>query len=240
MAVLMDKAANFLSKHADYERFGFPNYITIDETPKFFQDIYTQNGGKMPPALKNDYGNPNNPINGRLLGLLFSARFVFSTGEPYGDSQFGPRRLKLPVTHLLTRNKHLYFADFYCMVPGPMTSERHHVTLVLCEPGSVSDAFCASVLPQLNIAGNPFLYINVYQNGTASVHATKGAYVEIFYTEDMDISNMTQCFEDVDLGLDRLHSHIPRKMAHAFTATYLRKWNKSKNQQCFKLSYCLE
>ena len=191
MTVLMKKAEVFLQNYTDYKGKDFLLYITRDQTKEYFRKIYTEKGGNMTKHLKDGYGNPKSPINRRLKGLFFSARVQFGTGQPYPNSPYGPRRLKLPVEHLLTQDKKLYFSDFYCMLSS--SSERHNITLVLCKPGSESDKFCKQMLPQLNAMDNSFLRISSHN----VVHITKGAYVEIFYAEDMDISGMKQYFEDV-------------------------------------------
>ena len=195
VAALKIQAADFLQNHTDYMGHTALNFITRDQTPTYFKKIYTEKEGIMTKELKDGYGSPQNPINHRLRGLFFSAIVNFSTGEPFPNSRYGPRRLKLPVKHLFKPNKHLYFSDFYDMKSSYNKKRRHNITLVLCEPGSKPDKFCERALPQLNIKNNLFLYIS---HTGKRVYVTKGAYVEIFYTEDMDISSMKQYFENVE------------------------------------------
>ena len=172
-------------------------FITRDKGYPYFEDIFNGDG-IMKKYIKDGhanpqqpYGSPQNPINGGLEGLFFSAIVDWSTGKPYPTSVYGNRRLTLPVDQLLTTDKNLYFSDFYCMRSG--TGNRHTVTLVLCDAGSISDVFCASQLVLLDMGNNSFLQKT---NGTFWV--SKGAYVEIFYTEDLDISNYQNCMSYVE------------------------------------------
>ena len=148
---------------------------------------------------KKPYGNPMNPINGVLEGLFFSAITNRSTGQPYARSVYGSRRLKLPVDRLVTTEKNLYFSDFYCMATSK--SKKHAIILVLCEAGSPADYFCCVHLPLMDITCNPFFMLQ--DNGTAKV--ATGADVEIFYTEDLDISQYTEFIMDVEhVGTPRI------------------------------------
>ena len=114
MTVLMKKAEVFLQNHTDYKGDDFLRYITRDKKREYFNKIYKEKDGNMTKHLKDGYGNLKCPINRRLKGLFFGAKVVFGTGHPFPNSPYGPRKLKLPVEHLLTKDKKLYFSDFYC------------------------------------------------------------------------------------------------------------------------------
>ena len=106
----------------------------------------------MEKYAKDKYGNPECPITEKLDGLFFRAVVDKSTGEPFPNSPYGSKRLQLPAEHLITPEKHLYLADFYCMHRrGSNKVGKHHVSLALCEPGSEADIFCDKVLPRLDI-----------------------------------------------------------------------------------------
>ena len=146
----------------------------------------------MEKYAKDKYGNPECPISEKLDGLFFRAVVDNITGDPFPDSPYGSKRLQLAAEQLITPDKHLYLADFYCMFKC-----NHHVCLVLCEPGSEADLFCDKALPCLDIRNNMFLYIAQDGNIQVTQGRRGGAYVEILYTEDMDISDLQDSLMDV-------------------------------------------
>ena len=157
-----------------------------------------EEGGIMEKYVKDLYGNPECPLSGKMDGLFFRAVVNNSTKRPFPNSPYGSRRLQIAAGDLITPDKHLYLADFYCMFRGNSKTSvtKHHVTLVLCLPGSDADVICRDTLPRLDILHNNYLVIR--KDG---VYVTKGrrggVYVEIFYTENMDISSYSDCFSDV-------------------------------------------
>ena len=126
----------------------------------------------IPVRIKDMHGDQKSPINGRLSGVFFSANVDFSTGQPKEPSIYGPHRILIPPSDVVSLCPNLYFADFYCNY-----TESHYVTLVMTKPGTASDTFCESSLPRLNIKTNPFFQEN---NGQFSV--TGHLWVEIFVT----------------------------------------------------------
>ena len=195
MQNLMKKAETAIKP----ENFVVLNAITRDKDPKYFQDIFENEKGVMKKCLKDGFGNPECPINGCLKGVFFSAKVNWATGNPFPHSPHGTRRLKLAANELITADKKLYFAAFYCTIfneagKGEAAKGRQHtLTLVLCEPGSNSDKFCEKALPGLDITENDFMKIDT----KGKVKVTKGATVEIFYTEDMNIPAYNFQLEDV-------------------------------------------
>ena len=209
----MDLAIKFL----EYEGEGYIqlNYITRDKPKEYFREIFKEANGIMRKYEKdghanpdNPYGSPENPINGGLEGLFFSAIVDWSTHKPFPSSVYGEMRLQLPVDELLTTDRNLYFSDFHCMKSGG--SQRHTITLVLCENGSEADEFCKSHLVSLDKWTNHFLRGKSY-----FWMVTKGAYVEIFYTESIDISpyNINKYMKVVDCEVQGRNPN-PQKNTH--------------------------
>ena len=145
--------------------------------PREYFDEIEGGDGIMRPRVKDSGGDPRCPLNGRLSGLFF-----FGWTSPYGNrpdqSPFGDRRIVIPINHLFTEGHNLYFADFYCM----FNPDHHYVILVVTNPGSVADQFCQGNLLQLNVRVNPYMRVS---NG--KVYMTMALWVEVFYTEDIDI-----------------------------------------------------
>lgn len=134
---------------------------------------------------KDNSGDPASPINGQIDGLFFMAKN--KNGKPPDYSFFGSRRLKVPAHVLLEMAPNLYFADFYCM-----KSSIHQVTLVMTKLNSQTDNFCRAKLLPLRLTdthNNPFLF---YSGGRLFTTNMKKLEVELFYTEDINIDNITE------------------------------------------------
>lgn len=161
-------------------------WLYRNKPPKYFEDILLNRGGIMEVYVKDNSGDPGSPINGRIHGLFFMASVQrgSQTGEPDRWSAFGSCRLCIPVEELLLTAPRLYFADFYCM----RSNKRHYVTLVMTKPGSSADRFCADRLLSLKVVYpncNPFLFEDFC--GQFRVSAKNNLYVEVLYTEDIDV-----------------------------------------------------
>lgn len=179
---LYSKACAFVGDTWDEGHAPF-RWLYRNKSYEYFRDIRERNGGIMTVTPKDNGGDQDCPINGgRLSGLFFMASVSYS-GEPLPMSPFGPCRLLVPAEELLGPSYHLYFADFYCMP----YSDYHYVTLVVTVPYSEADDFCTTHLPLLDIEDNPFLFINDY-NAYPRVTTADHLFVEVFYTEDLDIS----------------------------------------------------
>ena len=172
---LHDAAVEYISI-ANMERC---NWFYRNKSNDYFTSIEAS-GGVMGTQVKDNGGDPRSPINGRLRGLFFMANNV--NGEPPPYSYFGPIRIQIAAGELLHSARNLYFADFYCM-----KGRRHYVILVITRPGSHADWFCQSRLVQLDITNNPFLCFSMGQLYTTN---TDNFDVEVFYTEDLNISEL--------------------------------------------------
>ena len=198
---LQEQAEEFLEL-SPYRVYRSLEYVTRDKDEEYFDEIMEEKDYIMEKYVKDDYGSPQNPINGRLQGLFFRANVDWKTGVPFDNSPFGNYRLQVPATRHITPDKNLYVADFYCMYKRGQTVQcnKHNITLVLCERGSQSDRFCHKRLPKLDIHDNEFLFINDSNDEiyVANGRGEYGVYVEILYTEDIDISPWLSYFEDVE------------------------------------------
>ena len=151
-----------------------------NKPPEYFTKC-RKKGNKMKVYWKDDNGDPRSPINGRIKGLFFATGVDQDTGRPPGMSPFGSKRVSIPAKTMMTHSN-LYFADFYCKkANGP-----HYVTLVLTKQGSETDGFCEENLKSLVIRNNDFLW----RSSTKKVHVTSKVSVEVFYTEDIDLSTL--------------------------------------------------
>lgn len=179
---LLEKASDYESENQEGEGHAFCRWFYRNQSPDYFEDIQ-KNGGIMETVLKDYTGDPRSPINGTIRGLFFSATVKCNNkyGDPIPFSPFGPRRLLVPALHLLAKAPKIYFADFYCMP----CSDNHYVTIVMTTPGSETDKFCAEHLVKLDIWYNPFLFKDEF--GSLQVTTKKKLYVEMYYTEDLDI-----------------------------------------------------
>lgn len=155
-----------------------------NKSPMYFEEILNRQG-RMEVELKDLSGDPGSPINGRVSGLFFMASVDRGsrTGEPIPVSPFGSCRLLVPVKDMLYKAPNLYFTDFYCMTGR----DYHYMTLIMTAPGSEADQFCEKFLLDLNIDQNPFLLMD--KSGQLRVTTKDRLLVEIFYTENLDISN---------------------------------------------------
>lgn len=150
-----------------------------DKDDDYFNEVWED--GTMEGVLKDENGDPYSPINGRLEGLYFSVNVNFRTGLPMEPSIFGDRRLEVPAGYMFDLCPRLYFTDFYCL----SKKSKHRVTLVMTSPGSRADRFCKKHLPRLDITDNPFLTYDSCQGEVLS----NGIYTEVFFTEDIDLSD---------------------------------------------------
>ena len=125
-----------------------------------------------------------------MKGLFFSPRVDPNTGMPLQTSGFGPQRLTVPAELLLNDSVNIYFADFYCLsdrLPGHIT---HYVTVVLAKVGSKVDLFCEEKLLRLDIENNPFFKIDADGIIYVAQNPDKRAWVEVLYTENVDIPDL--------------------------------------------------
>ncbi|ELU03429.1 hypothetical protein CAPTEDRAFT_211484 [Capitella teleta] len=138
----------------------------------------------MAVYAKDENGDPQSPINGRLHGLHFQVNVYFRSGKPMPFSVFGDTRLHIDADHLWSLCPNLYFADFYCL-----QKQIHHVTIVMTRPRSKADRFCTKHLPPLDAEKNPFLRRRLDVNGkTCFKVLNNGIWVEAFFTEDVNMA----------------------------------------------------
>ena len=177
---LHDLAVDFVERDGGNE---FDEYICDvfyrNKPHKYFTKC-RKKGNIMEVYMKDDNGDPRSPINGEIEGLFFATHVDPKTGEPPKWSPFGSERVSIPARTMM-RNSNLYFADFYCK----RDSDLHYVTLVLTKQGSETDCFCEENLLSLDIRNNDFLW----RSKQKKVHVTSEVLVEVFYTEDIDLSD---------------------------------------------------
>ena len=145
-----------------------------------------RNNNVMAPYLKDNNGDPASIINGQIKGLFFATSVDPQTGQPPHWSFFGPKRVSIPATAMLTTNSNLYFADFYC------NDKAHYVTVVLTRPGSKTDRFCEKNLIKLDTDDNDFLWRNNH------VYCSSRVWVEVLYTENVQLSSPLCSFSEVE------------------------------------------
>ena len=145
-----------------------------------------RNNNVMAPYLKDNNGDPASIINGQIKGLFFATSVDPQTGRPPHWSFFGPKRISIPATAMLTENSNLYFADFYC------NDKAHYVTVVLTRPGSETDRFCEKNLIKLDTGHNDFLWRN------NQVYCSRKVWVEVLYTENVQLSSPLCSFSIVE------------------------------------------
>ena len=133
----------------------------------------------MAPYIKDNNGDPASIISGQINGLFFATGVDPQTGEPPNWSFFGTKRVSIEATAMLDASANLYFADFYCI------NKAHYVTLVLTRPGTDTDQFCEKNIIILDTRHNDFLW----RSATDEVFVTKAVWVEVLYTEDVDLSS---------------------------------------------------
>ncbi|KAI0235065.1 hypothetical protein LSAT2_014524 [Lamellibrachia satsuma] len=153
----------------------------------YFMGCQTNNN-IMTVYMKDNNGDPASIINGQIKGLFFAMSVDPQTGQPPDWSFFGPKRVSIPATTMLTRHSNLYFADFYC------NDKAHYVTVVLTRPGSDTDHFCEGKLIKLDTGHNDFLF----RNNRDKVFVTKKVWVELLFTEDVDLSSPSCSFSVVE------------------------------------------
>jgi len=153
------------------------SWLYRNKEARYFETIRDE-GGMMKTRTKDDSGDIRSPINGRLDGLFFSASLY--NGALPTISPFGPERLLIPSNVLLNERMCLYFADFYCAYE----SSPHYIILVITRRNSNADMFCKSNLVCLDLHDNPFLF---YRNGVVRVSTSHRLWVEVFYTEDLQV-----------------------------------------------------
>ena len=170
----------------------FKNSVFYRDKPAdYFLNISTNNNNIMTVYIKDDNGDPASIINGQIDGLFFATR------NPQNSSHFGDTRVTIPAEEMLTTDKHIYFADFYCKIQTSYYTHTgnhkpHYVTVVMTKPGSDTDRFCESNLIKLDITDNPILKRNHDE-----VTVTSGVWVEVLYTEDVDLSRPECTFTKV-------------------------------------------
>ena len=177
---------------------------------------YVKDGGRDVPS-----GDPRSPINSRdnvtqtgiPKGLFFLANTNLSgTGLP-PRSPYGDTRLMIPIPAMLdATTDRLFFADFYCCRPDSC----HYVTLLATKPESYSSMWCEQNLIELKTINkifacqgakpelekryeasisqkqmyeNPFFYFEPLAEAWT---VSSRVWVEIMYTEDIDISAKNQ------------------------------------------------
>ena len=179
LQTLYTKAVKYMKRRTGVNR--FKNSVFYRDKPEaYFEDLSTNNNNIMTVYIKDDNGDPASIINGQIDGLFFS------TKNPQNDSHFGDTRVTIPATHMLTADSNLYFADFYCF------KTAHYVTVVLTKPGSATDLFCESNLIKLDITYNEFL-----KSWGCEVLVSDEVWVEVLYTEDVDLSRPECTFSTV-------------------------------------------
>ncbi len=148
---------------------------------EYFEDIFQYHNSIMRVHLKDHNGDAASIINGTLSGLFFACN-VNKRGHPPHISIYGPKRLYVPAGIIMFPDSaHLYFADFYCL------RSVHYVTLIMTVCGSKSDQFCHEHLVMLNKQTNAFLVRGVTIGGLPCVLVTGNVWVEVFYTEDINL-----------------------------------------------------
>ncbi|XP_046563142.1 phytanoyl-CoA hydroxylase-interacting protein-like [Haliotis rubra] len=134
----------------------------------------------MMPSVKDNFGNPNCPINGKLKGVFFAVTLWkgdLPTTSPYGDT-----RVVVPLESLFDDSASLYFADFYRLKDG-----NHYVILVLTRTDKDLDDFCQRHLIKLNERTNAFLR---KEGSTYKTLRQDNVWVYVFYTGEVDISKL--------------------------------------------------
>ena len=195
LARLLSKAEKFVGSNNE-----ICHTFYRDKNSGYFDDISVNKNGDMQVCRKDHHGDPKSPINGRINGLFFSTNVQYGTTEPIPWSVFGNTRLLIPMEQLYSICPNLWFADFYCI------HEPHIVTLVMTEPNSETDEFCREHLVQLNWHTNRFfsraLTCKDYRyNETEPIFrvTTSGVFVEVFFTEGLNICRYLNSLRHVDM-----------------------------------------
>ena len=162
------------------ESFRIIHSLYRNKPQEYFDEINGRDG-TMTTRVKDSGGDPRCPLNRRLSGLFFFG-WVTPGGRRLDSSPFGNRRIIIPIHHLFTEGHRLYFADFYCM----SDSEHHYVTLVVTNRQSEADTFCKENLLSLDMCENPYMKVS-----DGEVNIAANLWVEVFYTEDINIREVT-------------------------------------------------
>ncbi|XP_046575101.1 phytanoyl-CoA hydroxylase-interacting protein-like [Haliotis rubra] len=136
----------------------------------------------MLPRRKDNGGDPRCPINRKLKGVFFGVT-LWNGGLPT-ISPYGSTRVVVPLKRLFDDSARLYFADFYCM---SSRSDNHYITLVLTKKATKSDRFCQKHLIRLKKRKNVFLR---KKERTYKTLQQANVWVEVFYTDEVDISGL--------------------------------------------------
>ena len=191
------KAVQFVNRRR--QRLTTIPYFYRNKSVDYFDDIMRFKDGVMYGILKDNNGDRYSILNNNMAGIFFSALLLPSTLQPPTSSIFGTRRLYVKSSLIMNDETKMYFADFYCY-----NNIVHYVTIVLTKPGSDPDKFCDMNLVQLDLYDNPFLQLT-HINGIQEVLVTMNAIIEIFYTEPVDLLDLSlepgaSMYEDVPLA----------------------------------------
>ncbi len=181
-----DELNKLMTKASDYagDKMNPCQYFYRNKSRKYFQQIEDEHRSNMKVRTKDNNGDPRSPINGALEGLFFCVKVQGEQNEPVPTSPFGPKRLLVPVEFLLNEAFKLYFTDFYCFGED----RPHYVTLVMTRPESKADDFCRLWLVEVPDK-NRFL---CWDKSTQKARVSEKIWVEVFYTEDIKISNIPE------------------------------------------------
>ncbi|XP_041375303.1 phytanoyl-CoA hydroxylase-interacting protein-like isoform X2 [Gigantopelta aegis] len=180
---LMGKALDFMSSESSPIK-----YLYRNKSLYYYTSIL--NGHGIMETYRKDYnGDERSCINGNINGLFFSTAVIYGTNEPLHFSYYGKIRLLIPPQMIITEDTNMYFSDFYCLY------DHHYVTVVVTISGSHADNFCKDRLPKLDARNNRFICTDNF----LLFSITSSLTVEIFYTEDIDISSGVNFTDDVEL-----------------------------------------
>jgi hypothetical protein len=197
---LLRKAEDFVSGNTE-----MCHYFYRDKKESYFDDLRKYEKGSMVVYRKDHRGDPKSPINGRMDGLFFSTNVGYGTDQPVPWSIYGDTRLKIPMERLYKKCPNLWFTDFYC-IHAP-----HIATLVMTRPGSASDKFCRRYLIPLSWENNCFLQREDVSEDDSDDSSdtrsdesifrvtTSGLWVEVFFTENINIKQYLKSLEDVTM-----------------------------------------
>ena len=178
---LLDRAIKAVTKEKT-KAVDSITWLFRNKPSEYFNHIVKNRNGIMEMYIKDQNGDPGSLINGKLNGLFFATHIDRKTKKPPMTSHFGETRLYLPAAQLFSADSaRLYFADFYC------NYQAHYVTLVYTNPNSGADIFCQENLIKLDIYNNDFLFKSL-----SDVFVTRNVFVEVFYTENVNLSEWMQ------------------------------------------------
>ena len=204
----MNKLLNKAEKHCTGEMVCC-KYLYRNKEEGHFEDIL-DGDGILKMNLKEDAGDPRNPINDKIKGIFFTATVDkgSKTGEPIRTSPYGSSRLQISIDYLIHPSKsNLYFADFYCV----SEASYHYVVLVASEPKSADNNFYVNHLPKLEWDKNKFLISsneNVFQ-----VSSANNVIVEVLYTSEIDIKKALDAEKatlEEDIPVSKLNYGVPK------------------------------